>query len=279
MGGFRCGYRSANVFLFWQSRGGHRQSGSAAVQIDSRQRASAAVSDSGFWRKPGSAVDQQGGAGKPAASCRIGRTGCASFIRPAKRSWTRFARPMPPPDSMPTFARSSMIFTRQYAAADLIVSRAGATTVAEIKAAGRAAILVPFPFAADDHQTRNAQSMVEERRSDHDRECGTDGRDSWRRRFGRCCRISSSRRSNATREGMRLRDARAERIVDLLRSAVSRGQDDCSGALAGTEVEARGVARRSGHPLERRSRQCFMRSEPCLSASNTFTLSVSAASA
>jgi len=53
-------------------------------------------------------------------------------------------------------------FHEQYAAADLIVSRAGATTVAEIKAAGRAAILVPFPFAADDHQTRNAQSMVDD---------------------------------------------------------------------------------------------------------------------
>lgn len=53
-------------------------------------------------------------------------------------------------------------FHQKYAIADLIVSRAGATTVAEIKAAGRAAILVPFPFAADDHQTRNAQSMVEE---------------------------------------------------------------------------------------------------------------------
>jgi UDP-N-acetylglucosamine--N-acetylmuramyl-(pentapeptide) pyrophosphoryl-undecaprenol N-acetylglucosamine transferase len=53
-------------------------------------------------------------------------------------------------------------FHEQYAAADLIVSRAGATTVAEIKAAGRASILVPFPFAADDHQTKNAQAMVEE---------------------------------------------------------------------------------------------------------------------
>ncbi len=53
-------------------------------------------------------------------------------------------------------------FHRQYADADLIVSRAGATTVAEIKAAGRAAILVPFPFAADDHQTKNARAMVDE---------------------------------------------------------------------------------------------------------------------
>jgi UDP-N-acetylglucosamine--N-acetylmuramyl-(pentapeptide) pyrophosphoryl-undecaprenol N-acetylglucosamine transferase len=53
-------------------------------------------------------------------------------------------------------------FHEQYAEADVIVSRAGATTVAEIKAAGRAAILIPFPFAADDHQTRNAQAMVDE---------------------------------------------------------------------------------------------------------------------
>ncbi len=53
-------------------------------------------------------------------------------------------------------------FHEQYASADLIVSRAGATTVSEIKAAGRAAILIPFPFAADDHQTQNARAMVEE---------------------------------------------------------------------------------------------------------------------
>jgi len=54
-------------------------------------------------------------------------------------------------------------FHEQYAAADLIVSRSGATTVAEIKAAGRAAILIPFPFATDDHQTKNARAMVDEK--------------------------------------------------------------------------------------------------------------------
>ncbi|MGH8135449.1 MAG: undecaprenyldiphospho-muramoylpentapeptide beta-N-acetylglucosaminyltransferase [Steroidobacteraceae bacterium] len=43
-----------------------------------------------------------------------------------------------------------------YAAADLVVSRAGALTVAELAATGVAAILVPFPAAVDDHQTRNA---------------------------------------------------------------------------------------------------------------------------
>ena len=48
-----------------------------------------------------------------------------------------------------------------YAAADILICRAGATSLAEITVAGKASILIPFPFAADDHQTLNAQAMVE----------------------------------------------------------------------------------------------------------------------
>src|SRR3989454_9183328 len=48
-----------------------------------------------------------------------------------------------------------------YAGADLLVCRAGATTIAELTVCKKPAILVPFPFAADDHQTVNAQSLVE----------------------------------------------------------------------------------------------------------------------
>lgn len=48
-----------------------------------------------------------------------------------------------------------------YAWADLVVCRAGALTVAELAAAGLPAIFVPFPAAVDDHQTANAQAMVQ----------------------------------------------------------------------------------------------------------------------
>lgn len=46
-------------------------------------------------------------------------------------------------------------------AAHLMICRSGASTVAELAAAGRPAILVPFPFAADDHQTGNARAFAE----------------------------------------------------------------------------------------------------------------------
>jgi UDP-N-acetylglucosamine--N-acetylmuramyl-(pentapeptide) pyrophosphoryl-undecaprenol N-acetylglucosamine transferase len=48
-----------------------------------------------------------------------------------------------------------------FAKADLIVCRSGASTVAELAAAGRPAVLVPFPGAADNHQLQNARVLVE----------------------------------------------------------------------------------------------------------------------
>lgn len=50
---------------------------------------------------------------------------------------------------------------RAYAVADVVVSRAGALSVSELCLVGRPAILVPFPAATDDHQTKNAMALVE----------------------------------------------------------------------------------------------------------------------
>jgi UDP-N-acetylglucosamine--N-acetylmuramyl-(pentapeptide) pyrophosphoryl-undecaprenol N-acetylglucosamine transferase len=49
-----------------------------------------------------------------------------------------------------------------YKQADLIICRAGATTVAEVTAMGKAVIFIPFPFAADDHQALNAGTLARE---------------------------------------------------------------------------------------------------------------------
>ena len=50
---------------------------------------------------------------------------------------------------------------QRFANADLIVCRSGASTVAEVAAAGKCALFVPFPGAADDHQLRNAELLAQ----------------------------------------------------------------------------------------------------------------------
>ena len=49
---------------------------------------------------------------------------------------------------------------KAFAAADIVISRAGAMTIAELSVMGKATLFVPFPFAAEDHQTVNAQNLV-----------------------------------------------------------------------------------------------------------------------
>ena len=49
----------------------------------------------------------------------------------------------------------------RYSQADLVVCRAGATTVAELTALGKPALFIPYPFAADNHQEHNARALVE----------------------------------------------------------------------------------------------------------------------
>lgn len=49
----------------------------------------------------------------------------------------------------------------QYAKADLVIARSGTGTLSELAACGKVAILIPFPFASDDHQRKNADSLVQ----------------------------------------------------------------------------------------------------------------------
>ncbi|HEX5234449.1 MAG TPA: undecaprenyldiphospho-muramoylpentapeptide beta-N-acetylglucosaminyltransferase [Silvibacterium sp.] len=49
----------------------------------------------------------------------------------------------------------------RFAAADLVLARSGASTVAELAAAGKPSLLIPFPRAADDHQRKNAEVLAE----------------------------------------------------------------------------------------------------------------------
>ena len=49
---------------------------------------------------------------------------------------------------------------KEFAKVDLVICRAGATTTAELIAAGKASVMIPFPLAADDHQRKNAEALA-----------------------------------------------------------------------------------------------------------------------
>ena len=65
-----------------------------------------------------------------------------------------------------------------YSRADLVVSRAGATTLAELAVMGLPALLIPYPYAADDHQVTNGEYYVKRNGCRMLRECGLDRRNS-----------------------------------------------------------------------------------------------------
>ncbi len=83
----------------------------------------------------------------------VQQTGAVDYerVRAAYESQSADAAVAPFFDDMP----------KLFAEADLVVCRAGASAVAELAAAGKASILVPYPFAADQHQLRNAESMAD----------------------------------------------------------------------------------------------------------------------
>lgn len=81
-----------------------------------------------------------------------------------ERDWSALAERGPAPvDEGVTYVpvRYEYDMPRSFAAADLVVCRSGATTVAELAAIGVAAVLVPLPGAPGDHQTANARALVD----------------------------------------------------------------------------------------------------------------------
>jgi UDP-N-acetylglucosamine--N-acetylmuramyl-(pentapeptide) pyrophosphoryl-undecaprenol N-acetylglucosamine transferase len=97
-----------------------------------------------------------------------------------------------------------------YAWADLVICRAGALTISEIAAVGVGALLVPFPAAVDDHQTRNAALLVDAGAAQLLPESALDGADLARRLLALCTgraallqmaqRAHTLARPNATRD-------------------------------------------------------------------------------
>ena len=110
-------------------------------------------------RQPGIAHVEPGGAPELAAVSRRRTCRCASFIRPASRCSKRSRAAFANPDWRAKWCRSSRTCPRLCAGRPG-GCRSGAGAVAELAAAGKPSILLPFPFAADQHQLRNAEAFV-----------------------------------------------------------------------------------------------------------------------
>jgi UDP-N-acetylglucosamine--N-acetylmuramyl-(pentapeptide) pyrophosphoryl-undecaprenol N-acetylglucosamine transferase len=124
--------------------------------------------------------------------------------------------------------------------ADIVVARAGAGTVAEITAIGRASLLVPFPHAAQDHQTRNAEALARAGGAVCVRQDSASAEWSERltRELTRLLEDSAARAAMATAARACGRPNAAERIaVDLLEMAqIGAGVDGGALLAAGRTV-------------------------------------------
>jgi UDP-N-acetylglucosamine--N-acetylmuramyl-(pentapeptide) pyrophosphoryl-undecaprenol N-acetylglucosamine transferase len=108
-----------------------------------------------------------------------------------------------------------------YAAADVVVGRAGAMTCSELAVVGRPAILVPYPYAADDHQRRNAEVLVAAGAAELILDRDLDGErlaaalDALAGEPARRCRMAAAARALG-------RPDAAERVADACMALVSR---------------------------------------------------------
>lgn len=108
------------------------------------------------------------------------------------------------------------------AASDLVVARAGATSIAEITALGLPALLVPYPYATDDHQTKNAAACVENGAAVLVSDAELDG-ERFRHELLALLRDPARRATMAAASRELGRPDAAERVVALARSAARLG--------------------------------------------------------
>lgn len=109
------------------------------------------------------------------------------------------------------------------AAADLVIARAGATSIAEITAIGRASILVPYPYATDDHQTLNARALAQARAADVVADADIDDEEFYRA-IVRLTRDGVRRQAMADAARALARRDATERLAELVTACVRKGQ-------------------------------------------------------
>ena len=99
----------------------------------------------------------------PAALAGIDKTKRPEVWHQCGARWLDEAREAYHREDVSTYELSAFIedMAQAYSWADLVICRAGAMTVAELAAGGVASLLVPYPYAVDDHQTANAEYLVE----------------------------------------------------------------------------------------------------------------------
>lgn len=109
------------------------------------------------------------------------------------------------------------------AACDMVVSRAGATSLAEISARAIPALLVPFPYATEDHQTTNARSYVERGAASMVADADVEGPEFERLLFEMIEDRSVRERMAHAAAAFETADA-AKRLADVVTSAAERGK-------------------------------------------------------
>ena len=174
---------------------------------------------SSLWRLSGRARDQRGhGGGSAGAGGRRsassshapdGRTRCGDGAR-------RLQQARASADVEPFLYDMG----RQLGRADVVVCRAGATTLAEITAAGEAAILIPLPTATDDHQRKNAEALAANGRGGVAAAARPDRATCWRSGF---CALAGDPTRRAADGGGGARAGAAGRRAGDRRSGVGAG--------------------------------------------------------